>query len=178
MKQPSLKTRIIGSPPVVLPTVGFFLWSGYMLLTQGDEMWPMAITATLLVTWVMRAHEQRDAYLTWKRAWNAMAGQTPQQRKIAKPITGIVGIIMVSLYLVATLDRTDTQTALGLSVVGIIGACAIFAGRSLWRRLRRRRAAKAAFVTVCIRSPLLPVPTLQQAYAALPAHCWVVLGGR
>ncbi|MGB3927803.1 MAG: hypothetical protein WBL20_02460 [Sphingobium sp.] len=167
----------MGHPLVVWPTIGFFLWSGYMLLVQPDT-WIMAAAAFMIGAPVMRAYEQCEAYRIWRGTWNAMAGQTRKRRNVLRPLTGAVALAAIGLYLVATLDRTDTQNAIGVMLVWLIGVGVFFAGRSLWRKKRAAKQAKDDPVTVCVRTPLLPVPTLQQAYAALPAHCWVVLGGR
>ncbi|EQB16945.1 hypothetical protein [Sphingobium lactosutens] len=179
MKTPSLKTRMLGHPLVVWPSIGFFLWTGYMLLT-GPDTWPLAAIALFFGAPVMRAYERREEWLAWRKAWNAMSGQQPpRRRRFVKPLTGLMVVAAAALYLVATLDRTDSQTVLAISLLWMVGVVAFFAGRGLWRRLRRtRRATAGELVKVCVRKPLLRVPSLQQAYAALPDHCRAVMGGR
>lgn len=177
MRTPSAKTRMLGHPLVVYPTIGFFLGSGYMWLVQPDT-WPMAVAAFILGGPVMRAYEHREAWLVKRRAWNAMAGHAPPRRgRFVKPLTGFMALVAVGLYAVATLDHTDTQTAIGLSAVGIVAAIAFFLLRGLYRRIEHRRAIRDDLVTVCVRKPRLRVPTVRQAYAALPDHCRLIMGG-
>lgn len=176
MKKPSTKTRMLGHPLVVTPALTFFLWSGYQWLMQ-PEAWPMAAAALCFLAPVMNAHEKRHAYMTWRRAWEGLGDQAPQRRPILRPLTGMMVIVAAALYLVATLDRVDTQNGLALMALVGIAASIGFVLRVLFRRRARTRAAKAARVTVCVRKPLVRVPTLQQAYAALPDHCRAVMGG-
>jgi uncharacterized membrane protein YeaQ/YmgE (transglycosylase-associated protein family) len=176
MREPTLRTRVLGHPVVVLPAFGFFLFSGYTALREPGT-WPMAIAATAILAPIMQAHEQRDVYGSWKRAWDGMAGHSPSpRRRIIGPLTGIVALVVVALYMVATLDRMETQGALALMVVAAIGSTILIVARKIWRRRKQVRAIRMPIVGLCIRGPLLPVPTLQQAYRALPAHCWDVLG--
>lgn len=178
MRTPSTKTRMLGHPLVVYPTIAFFLWSGYMWLVQPDT-WPMAATAFILGGPVMRAYEQREAWLAKRRAWSAMAGHAPQRRRsLVRPLTGFMALVAVGLYTVATLDHADTQTAIGLSAVAIVATIAFFILRGLYRRIIRRRAMRDDLVRVCVGKPRLRVPTVQQAYAALPDHCRLIMGGQ
>lgn len=176
-QRPSLKTRFLGSPLVVLPTFGFFLWSGYQLLTRGGDMWPIVGTATLFTAWVMRAYEQVDAYRCWQRAWNGMDGGAPRQRRLVKPLTGIVALVIAGFYLAATMDRTDTQTAVAISVLWGAGILGFFAVRRLFRWRRGRKASKPDLVRVCVKR-VSAAPPLAKAYDALPAYCWAIMGGR
>ncbi|MEQ6335670.1 hypothetical protein [Sphingobium sp. MK2] len=161
---------------IVYPTIGFFLWSGYMWLTEPDT-WPMAVAAFILGGPVMRAYEQREAWLAKRRAWAAMASHVRRRSTFVKPLTAVMALVALALYLVATIDRLETQTALGLSTVGVAGAIIFFTIRGFYRRIRRRRAMRDDLVRVCVRKPRLRVPTVQQAYAALPDHCRLIMGG-
>ena len=83
-------------------------------------------------------------------------------------------LVLLGLYLAAHAGNpADALALVWLIITGIIvGAVA------LWRR-RARRAPKAtaeAAVGVCISQPLMPVPTLRDAYQALPDHAKRVLG--
>lgn len=176
MRMLSTRTRMLGHPLIVYPTIGFFLWSGYMWLTEPDT-WPMAVAAFILGGPVMRAYEQREAWLAKRRAWAAMASHVRRRSTFVKPLTAVMALVALALYLVATIDRLETQTALGLSTVGVAGAIIFFTIRGFYRRIRRRRAMRDDLVRVCVRKPRLRVPTVQQAYAALPDHCRLIMGG-
>lgn len=64
----------------------------------------------------------------------------------------------------------------GIALLALL-AFALFAGmRALLRRgSPAKQARKATPVAVCVTHPLLRVPGMQQAYGALPPHCWQVL---
>ena len=86
---------------------------------------------------------------------------------------GTALIIGVGYYLFTQSSSAEYAFALGWMVFVPLAAL----GFLLWRWLKRRRIAQAYArpVAVCIAKPAITIPTLEQAYEALPAHCWQVL---
>ncbi|MBO9712635.1 hypothetical protein [Sphingomonas sp.] len=178
MREPDIRTRVLGSAPVFLGSwamaiVAFILW-----MQRGDA-WPLLIGFGLLVAAATKADRQMQAYWRWQVEWNQMAG-TPPRRK--RPLMW-AGSIVLGLLLFSLLGHA-AQHGGGQAVVGVLMLLAapllLFAGLAkLWAWARRRRrggSARDGVVAVCIRRPLIPVPTLRDAYRGLPDHCRQVLG--
>jgi hypothetical protein len=71
MKEPSLKTKLLGSSPVVLLVWAIGALVGYGWLQDGS-FWLLGVVAILAIGVVMRAHEQVRTWRQWKREWDAM----------------------------------------------------------------------------------------------------------
>lgn len=177
MKQPPLKTRILGSPVVVLPMLAAFLWATYRLMTEGDAMLPGVIVATLCTALAMRAHTQVHAYRLWRRTWDSMGDVPPHQPRRVKPVLGVVALIIAVLGIIANIHRPDMQGAVGWSVLLAAAVLAFHGVRGGWRTLTGKRAGKTDLVRICT-APASRAPTLATAYDALPDYCWAIMGGR
>lgn len=124
---------------------------------------------------VATANEQVTQYRAWKRAWDGMA-DTPPRRIAWLALARSVVAVAAVLYGLANFN--DPQIRLGMAVIA--AAFAIYGVTRLVQRIRglrpsRRRTKDGGVVSVAVRGPLLPVPTLQQAFNALPEHCLCLL---
>jgi hypothetical protein len=173
--RPPLKTRIAGHALVVVPLNLAALCAAYGWLAL-NQPWPIMVVIGALAGWCVRANEVMTKYKAWKRAWDGLAPSAPRTAWVpwrkAAAIAAVMGVI---LYCFAHSDQPAYALALGWLVIG----AAIIAIVGLCRRLRRRTAKRSAgtdLATVAIRRPLLPVPSLEAAYQALPAHCKQLMG--
>jgi O-antigen/teichoic acid export membrane protein len=177
MNRPPLKTRIAGHALVVGPLSLLAVWSVYAL-SQDTNRWPMTVLAVMLAGWSLNANEVMARYKAWQRAWNSMAPARP--RSVAIPwrkLGAVVAIALPILYLGAHPERPGYSMALGGLIIGLLGL--LLARLWQWVRHRKGRARQGdELVRVTVRRPLLPVPSLAQAYAALPDYCQHVLQGR
>jgi len=80
MKEPSLKTKLLGSAPMVLLVWAIGALVGYGWLQDGS-LWLFGVGAILAIGSVMRAHEQVRAWRQWKREWDAMGEPAPRTRR-------------------------------------------------------------------------------------------------
>jgi hypothetical protein len=71
VREPSLKTKLLGSTRVVLLVWAIGALVGYGWLQDGS-LWPLGVAAILAIGVVMRAHEQVRTWRQWKRQWDAM----------------------------------------------------------------------------------------------------------
>ena len=60
----------------------------------------------------------------------------------------------------------------GLVIIVVVASSVMLAIRALWGKRRRKVAADAGLVTICITSPVIAVPDIRQAYHMLPEHCF------
>ena len=183
MKLPP-KTRLLGHPLIVIPMVGVTLWS-IIAWAQGGNGW-LALLAIVSLTGVAKAHERRSAYLAYRREWESLAppaSSRPARR--SKTFLVVLAVLLVggaAFYLGLTIDQPGHALALAGIVIGtaitvvLLGLFAVV--RAILRSLARRRARQAvriAPVEVCVARPLLAVPSLPDAYRALPSYCWRIL---
>lgn len=177
MKAPPLRVRIVGHPLVTVP-----IWVGGVAMLYGcwcaggDGLVGGIPTAALLI-WSGKANQWANSYRAWRRAWNGMAeapARGPAGWGRTLPVFGLIGL--VAYYLASHVDQPGYRFALGW-MVAVAGLAAVAgAGRTMWRRAGRgagRRRNQP--VQICPRLSL-PVPSLDQAYGALPPHCQVLLG--
>lgn len=183
MKAPASQTRILASAPVFFGSWGFGIWSLYQL-SQHDGAWPIVVAAGLSVAAVMKADAEVKAHANWVRDWDAMAGAPPPHRSVRHTIEFIVGVLialpLISLLLYAgqhggSQAVTGVFLVLGGPILGLAGLV------QLWRWVRRGRAKRTGWVqpvTIAIKHPLLPVPSLKGAYQTLPPYCQQLLRGQ
>jgi hypothetical protein len=171
MTPPSPMTRLIGHPVVAgalllagMPFVAFSLLHG----SQGVV--PAVIVGALLNR-VMKAQERERDYRAWKSAWDAMSGSTTASAHSRKLAVRTAIVMLAALFCATHLG--DGQVQLGIAFVAL--ALMLWATATLMRRFGlgawRSRRAQTEAVTISLRGPLLPVPSLPQAYAALPDYC-------
>lgn len=172
MNRPPFKTRLAGHPMIALPMTIAALGSGYA--TWADiQAWPLAALMLPLAGWSLEANTVMARYKAWKRQWEdlapAKASHAPANRK---PWAVGVMIAATFAYVAAHADQPSYGFALGWMVIGL----AVLVAAMLWRKRRPRRAPPNDLATVIIRRPLMPVPSLQEAYRRLPPYCLRLLG--
>lgn len=175
MRVPPLRVRILGHPIVMLPVMGMGLFTLYQW-TQHPGLGVPAIVAVAAMVLVGKASERRLEFVRWRRAWDSMADTEPAARGPMLAKLAIALIVPAGFLAVegGALDGlAGPATGLGLT------AAILFAGTMLVRRWRgngqrARPASKGEVVSVCAR-PVMAVPSMMDAYSALPAHCWHVL---
>ena len=171
MREPSIQTKLLASPPVffgswALAALSVYGWS------QHPDSWPMPIWFGLLVTAVMKADEQVRAYKAWRREWDAMAGLPPPRRKWPQLVGALLALPLLSLLLDAH-QHGGGQEVAGVLLL-LIAPIVVIAGLvRLWRWVHRRarRRARDQYARIACKRPLLPVPPLVAAYHALPPYC-------
>ena len=178
MNPPPLKARVLGHPIVFLPIFTATLGAVYAVILDRN-----ALPILLLIAWLMnislKANQQVAAYKSWKRAWDSMppSAPPPRQRR-PRPGLALVLVALIAGYLALTLDQPGHALGLGWMIaVGIVVSIAL-AVRALARRRKRSKAKAAATVSICVSKPFLPVPSLHDAYGALPPYCQRLMGGR
>ena len=91
-----------------------------------------------------------------------------------------IGLIVPSGFLAYESGALNGLAAPAITLAVL--AAALVAGTMLVRRWRSssrraRPASRSDVVSVCTRS-VIAVPSMTDAYSALPAHCWHVLNSR
>ncbi|MDF7776037.1 hypothetical protein P1X14_12330 [Sphingomonas sp. AOB5] len=178
MREPTATTKLLGHPLVAgALTLGCFGMLAGCWQSDTNLLLP-GLLAFAIMTKTGTAVKARSSYLAWKRAWDGMADR-PVRRPQAdlRKALGIVGMVALTAYGVANPDSVSTR----LGIVLVAFALLLIALRALGNKLRQpqastKRATKTDVVTLCAARPLMPVPTLNDAYRALPDHCWQVMG--
>jgi hypothetical protein len=182
MRPPSAQTRLLASAPVFFGTWGIAAWSLYQV-SQQDGAWPLLLLSGGAVAAVMKADAQVKSYKDWKRDWDHMGGGAallPRKVKLGQVLGLILALPLLSILLFAG-QHGGAQAVLGVLLLFGAPVVAIAALVGLWRRVRRgrvKRAARVQPVSIAVRRPLLPVPSLSAAYQALPPYCQQLLKGQ
>jgi hypothetical protein len=171
MKAPPPATRVLGHPILsgLLLLVGGAVAIAFLI--HGTQGILPAIIVGALLNRVMKAQEQERDYRAWKRAWNAMDPAARASRRAGLLMARTIIVIAVALYGLAHLADAEIQVALAFIGAGLLLWFGVALARRLRRNGERRRTDETAPVRIGLRGPLLPVPSLPQAYAALPDHC-------
>jgi hypothetical protein len=171
MKPPSFKDSLLGHPLLVLPIMaagGLALYGCYL----DHSRWPVGLIALYVMNISITANATRMKFLAWKSAWDAM-GDAPASA--GHGLGGKLFVIMVlgsmMTYMAAHSDVASYRLGLALMVaVGLIGGTIL-----LFKRRKGQQSSSPAGpmapVSICVNTPILPVPSLAQAFAALPEHC-------
>jgi len=179
MKPPPLKTRFLGHPVITTGASLVGAWLCWTLFQSGPEGMLLGFVVVGVVGHIIAANGEVTKYRAWKRAWDGMAdGGGTARRQLVNPKRAaplVVGATVLG-YGVANLGDPDVQT--GMAFIG--GALAVWIMAKLLRvRLPFRRSVRNAngpVVTVAVAAPIIPVPTMPQAFAALPQHLWCLFG--
>jgi hypothetical protein len=175
MREPPLRVRVLGHPVVMIPVMGMGAFILYQW-TQHPEIALLGFAAIAAMALVAKASERRMEFVRWRRAWGSMAdgkpaSQGPMLAKLA------IGVIVPTGFIAHASGALDglTGPATTLAILAVVLA----AGTMLVRRWhfasrRARPASRSDVVSVCAHS-VIAVPSMTDAYSALPAHCWHVL---
>ena len=181
MRRPATATMVLGHPAIAGPMM---LAGGIGLLAAFQSSNALiAILSVAMLASVHKANEQASAYRAWKAAWDAMA-ETPPPR--TNTLSRFIGGVLVLGVILLGVGSPSTVRWLGGVAAGVIRASgygpvlAGFAALLLLILLVQfirgypRRPPSAPTVSITA-TPILPVPTLDAAYATLPEHCRQVL---
>lgn len=179
MNRPSTRTMVMGHPMIAVPVMlagGVTLFAAF----KASNLF-LGLLAVAMLTTVRSASDQAAKYRAWKAEWDAMDPNAPRRPK--RLLRGL-GAAAVAIVLLAA-SRLDSHRvaylagySLGwlgihpavLALPGLVGLAVLV--RSI--RRRPRRAPKPEAVKIVART-ILPVPTLDAAYASLPDYCRQVL---
>lgn len=169
MKQPSPATYMLASPPVVLGAWGTLGWLLYQW-TQDGDVWPFVAIAACLVPTVMKADASVQAYKRWKREWDGLDGSPPRRVVPNRHAIGVTIAIVAILLLMGLPAPVQHAAALIGTVAGVLILIALGL-RRVATGFHRRSTAKPQVVTIYVKQPIFSVPTLHDAFRALPDHC-------
>jgi len=180
MREPPARVRFIGHPLVSVPIMGLCAFAIYAWV-QNPGAFVVGIGAIIGLMWTAKAQSTMNQYRRWHKAWDSMA--EPKAASAGSPMPRIVaGLIAVLVVGGFAASESGAASGSGPALVGILGmggilAAIVVAIRALAKRPRSGKAERAATdrrdpVKVIVTRPILPVPNLKDAYAALPAHCW------
>jgi hypothetical protein len=171
MKAPPPAVQFVGHPliagPIMLAGCPFAL----LCAIHGSDGLFLALIMAVILNRVMQANSRATEYRTWKRAWDGMDDK-PARPKQGMAIARVVVAALAGLFALTHLHDPQIQASivligLALSIWAVVKVCRRFGMGSA----RRSRSASADRVTVAVRGPLLPVPSLEQAFRLLPDHC-------
>ena len=169
MKQPFFLTYLLASSPVFFGTAGLSIWLLYQWWLD-PGIWPLIVMLGLWCGTIGKASERVTAYRAWKAEWDMLDGQAPRSARRGT----LIGLLVVLLIAaIPTLAKLPPATQNAGTLAALLLVVAFFVLRALWRRVgtRRPRRAKREIVTVVVKAPIFPVPTLDAAFRALPEHC-------
>jgi hypothetical protein len=179
MREPPPRVQMLGHPVVMVPVMG----TGVLVLyqwTQNMDWTIPGLIAIAAMAVVGKASEHRKAFLSWRRAWDGFADTPPAPPQ--PPLKGKLAAAATIAALGFGYEAGALDGAIGpLVTLGLLAAIIVGGAMLVRRWLPSSRGARAASrsdaVTVCARS-VMAVPTMTDAYGALPAHCWHVLNAR
>lgn len=170
MRRPARFTYLLASSPVFFGTAGLSIWLFYQWWLD-PGIWPLIVMLGLWCGVIVKADERVTAYRAWKAEWDMLEGKAPRPARRAM-LFGFQIVLLIAAF--PTLAKLPPET----QNVGTLAALLLIAGfyllRAVWRRVRTRRRprrAKPEIVTVVVKAPVFPVPTLDAAFRALPDHC-------
>lgn len=180
MREPTIRTRVLGHPAVVLPMAGVTALMLYGCAIDVTAV-PFALVAVALMVRVMAANRALTEYKMWRREWDAMDDSPPASRVHGR-IRLFVAVAISAIFIASeagylAIDYRDLTgwAPWGLGVL-LVAATAFAIHRVLSRVSRRLRGRSKAFAVTPCNSRPLPVPDLRAAYRALPTHCHVAMG--
>jgi hypothetical protein len=176
MREPPLHIRMLGHPIIAMPITGIGLFTLYAW-TQQPGLDVLAVAAVIALIVEGKAVEHRMSYMRWREAWDAMGDYGA-----AKPKAPFLAKLALAVIVPAGFITHDSAALDGLAgpgaALGLLAAILITGTMTVrWWRRRRSRArlsSRSDVVSVCVTKGMA-VPSLQDAYARLPAHSRHVL---
>ncbi|MES1985888.1 MAG: hypothetical protein V4461_13135 [Pseudomonadota bacterium] len=181
MKRPATNRMIVGHPIIAMPLM---LASAVTLIAgfQTDNLFPVFI-AIAMIWAVQTARAQASAYRAWKAEWDAMGDDPSPRTATAGRMIGITAI--ATLTLIAFEQPAMLAYGAGFAIGwlktqhGLVAVLGLLALALLARFIRRRpRRLKADKPVAVIAKAVLPVPSVADAYRALPPYCHALLRGQ
>jgi len=175
MNPPQLPMRVVGHPLGALVTLivgGLGIASAHQSGISGA---PLIIAGIVLLCMIGEASQQRLRYRAWKREWEGVEPKPVSWNGAAFAILTV--LVMIGAYKTGHPGEAGRAILIriGIGYAMAFGPLILWvAMRPLWRR-RRMRPAKAVSVSV-VATNIMAVPSLKQAYRALPTYCQQVMG--
>ena len=185
MSPPSLRVLILGHPLVAALAIGmcgYVGWQAYVESIMGE--WLVIMLCGWAAWQALKAFDHRRRHRAWRRDCMAIAGLSPSgtTSKRGRPLFAVALLLASWGGIIAKSDQPEQPVAIGIAIIAAlaIATLAVWLTRLLWRALRHRppKAKPNRPVTVAIRRPAMPVPSLRSAYAALPPYAQKLLKGR
>lgn len=174
MREPPLHIRMLGHPVVAMPITGVGLITLYAW-TQHSGLDLFAIAAVIALIVVGKAVEHRSSYVRWRSAWDAMTDTGPLRPRGPFMAKLALAVLIPAGFIIHD-SGVLSKLAGPITALGIIAAILIAGTLTLrrWQRRRARPSSRPDVVSLCA-TPVMPVPSLDDAYARLPAYSWHVL---
>ena len=178
MSRPTPLQAIIGNPFLCIPLMLGAIYIGYLWMA-GQAPWWMALLALIGASGVAKAAQQVRAYSAWKRDWES-AGSTPRPMRLpsGKAIKYLVGLGCWGWLAWMSLEVQSTP-AMDLAVMSFWLGSVIMVIAAVVRAIRGPSTPKAGrnvVVGVCLPAARQS-SSVQNAMAALPAHCQQLMRG-
>jgi hypothetical protein len=177
MRPVSVPTLILGHPVVSVP---LFLGGAAILFAcwqLGSDGFGPAVVVLICLARVAHCTQQVSEYRAWKRAWDGMAEPGRTLVRIRPRRLAELGIgLLLAVYASLKLDSGELELSPAIAAIPLALFALWAAARWLCRRVPRGRRSDC--VSVAVGASLMRVPTLAQAYRALPPHCQRVLSDR
>jgi hypothetical protein len=155
---------------------------------MNPDAWPLGMAGLMVMGWTAEANAAVARYAAWKREWDGMGPGGARPRASDRPGFKVAALALVvvglAVFLAAHPDQPGYVLAFNWLMGGgtclLVGWLAVRRFRSTARPIwaRKARVHETDAVSLCVRSPVIRVPDLKGAYAALPAHCWRALNAR
>jgi hypothetical protein len=177
MKQPAIQTMFLGHPVVAVP----LMLTGCATLAAalyGSNLFIGIIGVAVLGT-AQKAYAQARAYKAWAKEWDGMALASPRAVKRGWRSWVVAGMALGWFGLLCARGESVPEAAVATLLTAGLVAMLVTVGRGALRLMRRfRRPSEQPVVVAVVARPAMPVPSLTDAYRALPPYCRVLLGGQ
>ena len=178
MKRPATREMIVGHPVIALPMRAA---CGLMLLAalyQGNVF--IGIMSSVVLAAVHRAAQQASAYRSWKAEWDSF---DDRPRRVTATPGAIIGVLLVAISILLIAGRPELiGYGAGFAAhwllahpIAFVPPCLL--GLAVLFRFVRHwpRRTKAGLPVAIVARSVIPVPSLVNAYRALPPYCQALL---
>lgn len=182
--RPSTRTLLLGSrftAPFIMAGCAFvaYQWWG------GGGQGIIGLLAIGLFLASAKAVFTVAAYRRWRVDWEGMSPQAQVRKPGRRVLASLLALAAIPALLIYA-GQPVAPAALHDSITPVTTASLTFAwlliaGRLLWMvrpKAQARRKQPTPLVLVAIKRPLLPVPTIRDAYQRLPPYCQQLLRGQ
>lgn len=175
MRRPDLPAMVLGHPLVAGP-LGLAGFAAIYACWRSGAGWT-CLAVVIGLAWLAQAGERRAAWEAWKREWDAMAEPAPKRPRGTKRAWAAALAVPLGLLLYLSAEPAARPAIVGVGLLLGLAVLLVATLRWAWRRLRARPRRRGVAPVAVIAKPLIAVPTLDAAYAALPEHCRRILSG-
>ena len=179
-QRPGLRTLLFGSyftAPVIMAGSALYTWHWWA--AGGPDNTGLVAIGLFLVS--AKALSKVAAYKRWRADWEAMSPDAkPKRFKFgAGTVAQVLAIILagiVGLYASSPDAPPELHGWIVLCAVATLALVALVMAFRLLRRVwPKRRQRPTPLASVVVQRPVLPVPTIREAYQHLPDYCLQLL---